>query len=416
MDRALSEEYKRKRILRIAFSIGLLAIILGWAFYSFRTYVKASLSKGDYRWAEAEIGNVEASLSASGTVSPEFEMRISSPVQARIEAVLLNAGGRLDSGHAMLRLDTREAQQQLQQLLDDRTLQQQQIEKHLLSTERSTIDAKSSLEIKQLRIEQLETELKDEKQLEKVGGSTAEKVNQTQINLMIAKRELAQMEAQIRNQQAQNDAQLKTLRYELAIKDRKLVAQREKLAAAQQLSGPSGIITWIKDEVGGWVQEDEIIARVADLSSFKVEASISDRYLDRLKSGGPVIVRINDTDLRGTIGTINPTLVNGTVQFAIQLDQKNHEFLRPNLAVEVFVITAFKDQVVRVENGPFYHGGKKNVAFVIKEDLALKREITVGESNSDFIEIISGIQAGEKVIISDMQEYEHLEEIRIREE
>ena len=94
MDRALSEEYKRKRILRIALSAGLLAVILGWLFYSFRTYVKASIVRGEYRWAEVETGNVEASLTASGTVSPEFEMRISTPVQARIEAVLLNVGGR----------------------------------------------------------------------------------------------------------------------------------------------------------------------------------------------------------------------------------------------------------------------------------------------------------------------------------
>ena len=257
----------------------------------------------------------------------------------------------------------------------------------------------------------------DEKHLRDVGGSTAEKVNQIEIDLKIAKRELDQLEAQITNQQAQNDAQLKTLQLRAsASRNRQLAEQKQKLAAAQQLTGPSGIVTWVKDEVGAWVNEDEIVARVADLSSFKVDASISDRYLDRLKSGGPVIVRINETDLRGTIGPVNPSLINGTVQFAIQLDQKNHQLLRPNLAVEVFVITAFKKRVSRVKNGPFYHGGKKQFVFVIEGDLAHKREISVGASNSDFVEIISGIQPGEKLIISDMEDYEYLEEVRIKDD
>jgi len=82
------------------------------------------------------------------------------------------------------------------------------------------------------------------------------------------------------------------------------------------------------------------LARIADLGSFKVTGSISDAQLNYLHNGMPAIIAINETEIRGSIINVYPAVENGIVTFDIQLNERNHKLLRPNLKVEVFLVTA----------------------------------------------------------------------------
>ena len=165
--------------------------------------------------------------------------------------------------------------------------------------------------------------------------------------------------------------------------------------------------------MGATVAEGEVLVKVADLSSFKVEGSISDVYADRLQIGGEVIVRINQTDLRGTVTNIHPAVNNGIITFMVRLADKSNSLLRANLRAEVFVVTSFVDGVVRVKNGPFYSGAVDQKVFVIEEGKAIQRKVDIGVSNFDYVELKSGVKPGEQVIISDMEDYEHHKVITI---
>jgi len=110
---------------------------------------------------------------------------------------------------------------------------------------------------------------------------------------------------------------------------------------------------------------------------------------------------------------IKPSVANGIVQFSIALDDNKHASLRPNMKVEVFIVTNRIANAVRVANGPAFNGKRKTSVFVLENGIAKRREVEIGLSNFDFVEIKSGIQAGEKVIITDLSQYEHLKEIKI---
>ena len=106
---------------------------------------------------------------------------------------------------------------------------------------------------------------------------------------------------------------------------------------------------------------------------------------------------------------------NGVVQFVIQLDNSRHASLRPNMKVDVFVITSRVATAVRVANGPAFKGKRNQYVFVMSKagDVAQRREVEIGLSNFDFVEIKRGVQAGERVVLTDLSEYEHLEELTI---
>ena len=166
----------------------------------------------------------------------------------------------------------------------------------------------------------------------------------------------------------------------------------------------------MNDALGTTVQAGDPLARVADLTRFRVRATISDAYADALRPADPVIVRINDQDLRGTISTISPAVDKGTVTFYATLVEDHHPALRPNLRADVFVVT----NIVRVKNGPFYQGGKEQPVFVVSNGRAVRRTVQFGDSNFDYVQIIGGLRPGEEIIVSDMKDHLDTPELTIQ--
>ncbi len=384
------------------------------ALFGFRWILKPSINLEKLHTAVAEIGAIEATLSASGTVMPLYEQVITSPISARIKSVSFLSGDPVKSDQSILTLDFESTLTELEKLKDQQSLKNNSARQMQLQLEKDLNQLKNQLEVKKLQIASLQSLLRDERHLKQIGGSTEYNVKTAQLNLEIAQKEAALLEKQIDNQQELNLVDLRGLGFEINILDKEIAEIERKIELAQVTAEQAGVITWINQNIGAAVSEGEVLVKVADLGSFKIEASISDVYADELSNGMEVIVRINKTDLRGRITNIYPAVDNGIITFMVQLDQPSHELLRSNLRVEVFVVTSFVDQVVRVENGPFYNGSMDQKVFVVEGSKAVRRNVELGVSNFDFVEIKTGIQAGEEVVISNMEDYDHHTEIQIQ--
>ena len=97
----------------------------------------------------------------------------------------------------------------------------------------------------------------------------------------------------------------------------------------------------------------------------------------------------------------------------VLVDERDHALLHRNMKVEVHSVTADKPQAIRVANGPAFQGKMTQMLFVIENGVAVRREVKVGLSNFDFVEITENLAPGETVIISDMERYEHLTKIQL---
>jgi HlyD family secretion protein len=111
---------------------------------------------------------------------------------------------------------------------------------------------------------------------------------------------------------------------------------------------------------------------------------------------------------------VSPSVQNGLVSYDVQLDQRNHKLLRPNMKVDVFLVTAARSGVMRVANGPALKGAGTQYVFVLNNDKAEKRTIHTGLINFDYVEIKDGLKPGEVVISSDMSDYKNVSVINIK--
>lgn len=400
---------KKKRITVFAITLGV--IICG--VFMMRAYIKPSLAKSAFVSAVADKGNVENTISATGEVLPEFEEILTSSINAALRDVLMDAGTKVKVGQSIMTLDKSAAQTEYNKLSFQIESKENEIRKLKLDLEKSFYDIKSNNNIKQLRIGNFKDAVFSAQRLFKAGGGTKEDIEQAELNLQVAELEKQQLENEIRNKQQTMKIEIREAEIALAIQRNDQLAFKRKLDLANVIATRDGVVTWVNKNIGASIKEGESLARIANLSSYKVAGSVSDNQLDQLQRGLPAIIRINDSLLRGTIVNVSPAVNNSIVSFDVQLDKKNHKLLRPNMKVDVFIVTQTRNNVVRLPNGPAFKGTNSQQVFVLNQGKAERREVKTGLSNFDFIEIISGVKPGEKVITSDLSKYEHAKEIVI---
>ena len=157
------------------------------------------------------------------------------------------------------------------------------------------------------------------------------------------------------------------------------------------------------------------MAIISDLSHFKVEGEIADTYGDRVAAGGKAVVKIGNDKLEGTVSSVTPLSKNGVISFTVQLKDDNNPRLRSGLKTDVYVMNAVKEDVVRMANASFYVGRGEYDLFVrTSDDELVKRKVQLGDSNFEYVEVVSGLQPGDVVVVSDMSSYKNKNKLKMR--
>jgi HlyD family secretion protein len=413
MDTVLSEHVIIRRKRKILISILATMLVLLTAIWLVRFSFKSSINKSAITTAVVEKGNIENTINATGEVLPEFEETITSPITASIQKVLRDAGSKVQSGESILTLDKTTSQTEYKKLEFQLETKRNDIKKLKLELDKSFYDIKSNNDIKQLKINSLVADVENAKRLLNAGGGTRESVEQAELNLKVAKLEKQQLENEIKSNQQTMEVEMKEAEIAADIQENDQKELERKLQLANIIAGRSGVVTWVNKNIGAIIREGEPLVRIADLESFKVKGSLSDNYIDQLFNGMTAIIRINETKMRGKVTNIYPSVQNGIVSFEIGLDELNNKLFRPNMKVDVFLVTATHNNVLRVPNGAAFKGSSIQDVFVLNNGKAERRTVHIGLTNFDFVEIKDNLNPGDVIITSDMSEYKNVKEITI---
>ena len=414
MDREIDYKYRRKQLIRktilIACFFGALAII----FFFGQSFIRPSVERDRIRTAKVEKGSIEATITAEGMVVPEIESVLSSPVNARILKIMKRPGAILIKGEPIIELDLNEPRLAIEKLNQQIELKLNQQIKTKLELENRLITLKNQWEIKDLEYKNAQSVGMQNKTLFNEGFISKEDLRKADLNEQKTRVELKQLKESIRNEEELTKIKLEGLMLEIkTLKKENQEAQRQ-FELATTKADRDGVLTWVVSEEGVTINKGAVLARIADLSSFRVEATVSDVHSGRLVVGLPVKVEIDDKILTGHIARIDPKIDNGVISFHIDLDEKSSPLLRSNLRVDVQVITYQKGQVLRIRKGPFANAEGIHDIFVIQREKAVRKPVEFGIASRDYYEIIEGLVEGDEVIISDMSDFIHIKELKIK--
>jgi HlyD family secretion protein len=413
MDRPLDLRVRRARIARhILLAAGAVAGVLA-AFVALSRLLEPSLTYAALRTARVDSGPLDATVSASGTVVPEVEKILASPIETRVLRVLKRAGAALQQGDAILELDVSEANLALQKLDQALALKDNQTERIRVELDGTLASLDSQLQIKALQLEAYRAVVKRNRRCFTDGIVSEEEVERSVLDEARAGLELAQLR-RARSIAAQSTAaQVAGLSLERDTLRKERAEQQRQLDLATTQSDRAGVLTYVVSEEGAQVHKGDILARVADLTAFRVDATISEVHASRIQAGQAATVRIDETRLQGVVSRVVPAIQNGQVTLSVSLAENNHARLRSNLRVEVDLVTDRRSRTLRVAKGAF--GGSEGGAsvYVVSGERAVKRRVHLGVSSAERHEVLDGLAEGDEVILSDMSEHAHLDQITI---
>ena len=414
MDREIApEKIRRRKIITIIVSAGVLLVIVS-LWFSIYTFIKPDLKRSAIKIAMVERGDIYSSVTASGLVEAEYMNTLLAPFSGKILKIKKPSGSNILKGDTILILDQGPVTEQLKNLEDQVALNMNSYRQSELTVSNEQLDLEYQLEVKKLKITNLETSLHEEEQLLAVGGTSEEKIRNTRQQLDLAKRELDLAVKQNKIRIEKVEAEQEALNLSIKIKKRELAKGKQMFDDAFVVAPDNGIVIKINGREGQSVSAGQEIVNISDLSTFKLTGKIADSNADKLHTNGKVIAVSNKIKIAGTIGNIRPEIENGMIKFDVFLKQNNHPDLHPNLSMELQIITSEKTNILRLPDGPFFDGSKQLDVFRIKGDNAYKTRVKTGLNNFEHVEIEEGLEEGDEVIISDVSKVIHLETIKIK--
>ena len=402
MDREISKEVQRKeqrkQFIRIGTAVGGFIVLIVVVIPMLQT----SLKRKDLNISTVDKGVIEVSVSASGKVIPAFEEIINSPINSRIVEVYKRGGDSVDVGTPILKLDLQSAETEYNKQLDEEQMKSLQLEQQRVTNHNKLSEMEMNLKVSRMELDRKAVELRNERYLDSLGAGTTDKVRQVELDYNVSILKLKEDEQKYKNEQALAEADLKVKELELNIFRKSLAETRRK-----------AILTYVNNEIGSQIGQGAKVAIVSDLSHFKIEGEIADTYGDRIAAGSKAVIKIGSEKLDGTVSDVTPLSKNGVISFTVQLEEDNHKRLRSGLKTDVYVMNAVKDDVLRIANSSYYVGKGEYELFVVNGNQLLKRKVQLGDSNFEYVEVVSGLQEGDQVIVSDMNAYKDKNKLKI---
>ncbi len=153
---------------------------------------------------------------------------------------------------------------------------------------------------------------------------------------------------------------------------------------------------------------------VSDLSTFRLEGEVAEGHSNRVSVGASAEVRIGAHRIPGHVTNVNPRSNNGMVPVSIALDNPSDSRVRAGLNTEISIDYGYKESAILLPSGTFFQGPGDYSLFVVDGNRLKRVKVKLGESNSKYIEVISGLQPGDRVVTSEPEKFKGKKSIRLK--
>lgn len=197
-------------------------------------------------------------------------------------------------------------------------------------------------------------------------------------------------------------------RQQLLVAD--LERQVSELSVRSPVDGQVGQL-FIDDRTN--VARDAKLLSVIDLSALEVQMQVAESFARELQPGMPGEISGNGQRWTGKVSSVSPEVVNGEVSARLRFDGQQPEQLRQNQRLSVRVLLDRRDQVLGVARGSFVDEGGGSVAYVVRDGVAERVAVRLGARSLDRVEVLSGLKAGDRVVVSGIENFKGAERVLI---
>jgi HlyD family secretion protein len=211
-------------------------------------------------------------------------------------------------------------------------------------------------------------------------------------------------------------SQLSQLEDTLAHLNDSMATAKASLDALTIRAPTDGQLTALDAEVGQSKAQGAVLGQVDSLDSFKLIAQVDEFYLGRIVLGQVALFPLNEHDYEARVAKIYPQIANGTFRVDLHFETPAPRGIHTGQAIDIKLELGGTTRML--PNGPFYQDTGGNWAFVVSPDgtFASRRNVRLGRRNPQNVEVVSGLEAGEKVIVSGYEAFQKMDRVEFVEQ
>ena len=417
MDIQRPSNARAKKIRRIAYLVVALVSAAGVTYGVSRLRPAApSVDKATIWTDEVKRGPMLREVRGIGTLIPEDIRWIPAQTDSRIDRIVIHPGATVQPGSVILELSNPElqrevldAQYQLKASEADYENLKVQVNSELLN--QKSVAASVRSEYEQAKIQHA---VDDRLHAEGLGSdvtSQLSKVKEEQLGIRL------QLEDD-RTKNAADSAGARLLAQQSHVDQQRALydLKRSEADALHVRAGIQGVLQLVPVEVGQHVLPGTNLARVADPKKLKAEIKIPETQAKDVLIGQKATVDTRNGVVKGLVSRIDPSVQNGTVTVDVEITDPLPLGARPDLSVDGTIELENLHDVLYV--GRPVHGQSESTIglFKLVEDgsEAVRVNVKLGKSSVNTVEVLQGLQVGDKVILSDMSTWDRFDRVRLR--
>lgn len=350
-----------------------------------------------------------------GTLVPEEIRWIAARTQGRVDKIILRPGATVTPDSIILVLNNPDviqaaaaADSQLKAAEAELVNLKVQLQSAVLAAESTAATARAEYEQSKLRAEVNEQLFKDglvsplDLRLSKVTADQAATRNK------IEQKRFAFAQDSTEPQLAVKSAEVDRLRAQAKLR-------RDELEALNVRSSMTGVLSALPVEVGAQVQPGTNLARVADPTRLKAEVRIAETQAKDIQIGQVSSIDTRNGIVEGKVARVDPAVQNGTVLVDVSITGELPKGARPDLSVDGTIELERLDDVIYVGRPAFGQERSTVGIFKLEPDgtYAARNQVQLGRSSVNTIEIVRGLQPGDRVILSDMSPWDANDRIKL---
>jgi HlyD family secretion protein len=416
MDIARPSQAKAKRNKRLLWGGGAVLLLVGITVGLAHLKPAAPSVDRSLVWIDTvKRGPMVRQVRGPGTLVPVDITWIAARTQGRVDRIVLHPGALVKPDSVILILSNpdvlqaaSDADSQLKAGQAELANLKMTLEGAELNAESDAATAKANYEQARLTAEVNENLFKDglvaelQLSLSKVSADQAKELN------MIAEKKYVFAQESTAPQLAVKQAEVDRLADQAALK-------RSEAEALNVTAGMNGVLQVVPVEVGAEVQPGANLARVADPTRLKAEVQIAETQAKDVQLGQHAEIDTRNGLAEGTVSRIDPSVQNGTVTVDVALPGPLPAGARPDLSVDGTIELERLDDVVYVGRPAF--GQERSTVGIFKLDAdgvyAVRTPVQLGRSSVNTIEIVKGLEPGDRVILSDMSQWDANDRVKL---
>lgn len=365
---------------------------------------------------EVKRGPMLREVRGLGTLVPEDIQWIPAQTDSRVDRIVLRPGAVVKPDSVILELsdpqlqrDTLDAQFQLKGAEADYANLKVQVNSELMNQKAAEAAVRSEYE--QAKIQH---EVDEKLHSEGIGADVTAKLSRVREDQLAIRMQLESERTRVEADSAAARLQAQESRVE---QQKALYGlKKSQLDSLHVRAGINGVLQLVPVEVGQHVTPGLNVARVADPKKLKAEIKIAETQAKDAAIGLKATIDTRNGLVNGHVSRIDPSVQNGTVTVDVAIDDPLPPGARADLSVDGTV------EIERLANVMFVgrpvHGQSDSTIglFKLVDDGAEAARVNVklGRSSVNLVEVVQGLQVGDKVILSDMSQWDNFDRVRLR--